>query len=389
MKIELTRRQMMKLGVCGAASAMLSIEPAGAQEDFDFSFKKQEDINPERYVKEARFYQKLEQGKVECRLCPRLCRIIDKERGFCGVRENRSGSYVTMVYGRVCALHNDPVEKKPLYHFLPGTRALSVATPGCNIECKFCQNWQISQFRPEQVECFPAFPKDLVHTAVRYRIPSIAFTYTEPVIFYEYMFDCALHGRASGVHSVMISNGYIQKEPMEALIPHLSAVKIDLKAFTDSFYKDFCRGELKPVLDTLELLRRMDKWVEIVVLILPGQNDGDGEIRDMCTWVVDRLGLDVPMHFTRFYPSYKIQNLPGTPINTLERIHDIAGQCGIRYAYIGNVPGHRLNHTFCHHCQEMVVRRFGDYGVDVRLKDGGACPRCGTRIPGIWNPAGA
>lgn len=337
----------------------------------------------DKYVAEARYYKKLEEGRVECQLCPRKCQVADKERGYCGVRENRNGSYKTLVHSRVVALNIDPIEKKPLYHFLPGSEALSLATAGCNIECKFCQNWNISQFRPEQVKSTTITPSQMVRVARERSVPIIAYTYSEPVIFYEYMDDIAVEAQKAGVESVMISNGYILQQPMEDLIPHLAAVKVDLKAFTEHFYKEYCSGELKPVLDILKLLSRSKIWYEIVVLIIPTLNDGKTEIHQMTSWIRDELGPDVPVHFSRYHPTYKIKNIPVTPVSTLQRCYDIAKEEGMNYVYCGNIPGHPSESTFCPKCGKVVIKRFGYSILENNLKNG-LCTGCGREIPGIW-----
>ncbi|RJP21535.1 MAG: AmmeMemoRadiSam system radical SAM enzyme [Candidatus Abyssobacteria bacterium SURF_5] len=335
------------------------------------------------FVREAMHYKKLEEGKVECEVCPRACKVAPKERGYCGVRENFGGSYKTLVYGRACSINVDPIEKKPLFHFLPGARALSLATAGCNIECKFCQNWEISQFRPEQVRSIHFPPEAVVAKAIEGRIESIAFTYTEPVVFYEYMHDTAKLAKEKSIKSVMISNGYIKEKPMSELCEHLSAVKIDLKAFTEKFYSEMCSGKLQPVLDTLKLLKKKKMWFEVVVLIIPTLNDDPGEIADMCAWIVTELGPDVPIHFTRYHPTYKIKNLPPTPIRTLDRAREIARKAGLNYSYVGNVPGHEGESTYCPNCQRAVVRRVG-FGIASVELEKGKCKHCGWTIAGVW-----
>jgi len=339
--------------------------------------------NEDRYRRTALFWDSLPEKKVQCTLCPRACRIADMERGYCGVRENIDGEYYTLVYGRVVAAHVDPIEKKPLFHFLPGSTAFSVATAGCNMECKFCQNWDISQFRPEQIKNVDLQPRDVVQRALRTGSTSIAYTYSEPVIFYEYMRDCAEEGQRSGVRSVMISNGYIEAEPMRELLPALDGVKVDLKAFTDSFYRDLCAGTLEPVLDILKLIKERDTWLEIVVLIIPTHNDGADEIKAMSDWIVSELGPDVPVHFTQFHPTYRMRNLPRTPVKTLERCHRIAKDAGLHYVYLGNVPGYGYEDTTCPHCDTPVIKRFGYTILEYRLENG-ACSECGTVIPGVW-----
>lgn len=338
----------------------------------------------QKYVREAMHYKKLEEQRVECEICPRECKVAPKERGYCGVRENEGGVYNTLVYGRACSANVDPIEKKPLSHFLPGTRALSIATAGCNVECKFCQNWEISQFRPEQIRDMNLQPETLVSEALDRKIASIAFTYSEPVIFYEYMHDTAKLAKEKGVESVMISNGYIKEKPMSQLCEHLSAVKIDLKAFTEKFYKETCSGKLQPVLDTLKLLKKKGMWFEIVVLIIPTLNDSEAEIHEMCAWVFDELGPDVPIHFSRFHPTYKIKNLPPTPISTLTLARQTAMQAGLNYAYVGNVPGHEGESTYCPSCKKTIVKRTG-YGVTGIAIEDGKCKFCDCPIPGIWN----
>jgi len=332
---------------------------------------------------EARYYEKLPNRKIKCKLCPRECVIDDQERGYCGVRENQGGTYYTLVYSRPCSANVDPIEKKPLFHFLPGSTAFSIATVGCNVECKFCQNWQISQVRPEQIESFDLSPDDIARHASENRCQSIAYTYTEPVIFAEYMHDCAVAGHQYGVKSVMISNGYISKAPMKDLCRVLDAVKIDLKAFTEKFYQELVAGELKPVLETLVLLRQMNVWTEIVYLVIPTHNDDPIELKQMCRWIVQELGPDVPVHFTKFYPQYRMKNLPPTPISTLETARDIALEAGIHYAYVGNVPQHPGENTYCPHCKETVIKRRGYFILETNLKDN-RCKKCNQVIAGIW-----
>ncbi|UCE20507.1 MAG: AmmeMemoRadiSam system radical SAM enzyme [Gemmatimonadota bacterium] len=329
------------------------------------------------------YYKKLEHKKVECVLCPRQCVVDDWERGYCGVRENRGGTYYTFVHSQVCSANNDPIEKKPLFHFLPGTNAFSIATAGCNMLCKFCQNWQISQARPEQLDNVYLPPAKVVEWAKKYGSHSIAYTYTEPVVFYEFMLDTSRLARQNGLHPVMISNGYIKLEPMRQVCQHLSAVKIDLKAYTEKFYKKSCASHLQPVLDVLQLLRDTGVWYEIVYLVIPTLNDDTREIEEMSVWIRDTLGPDVPVHFSRFHPQYMLKNLPPTPLETIEGAWKVAVDVGLRYVYIGNVPGHPAESTYCPQCQNVVVRRVGYRVHEINL-DNGACSVCGERIPGVW-----
>jgi pyruvate formate lyase activating enzyme len=332
---------------------------------------------------EARYYTKLPHRKIRCELCPRQCVIDDLERGYCGVRENIDGTYYTLVYGNPCSAHIDPIEKKPLFHFLPGTGAFSIATAGCNVLCKFCQNWEISQARPEQVQSTDMTPKEVARIARDNNCASIAYTYTEPVIFTEYMYDSAVEGRKLGVKSVMISNGYINAQPMKDLCSVLHGVKIDLKAFTERFYRELVSGELKPVLDTLLLLKRQKMWTEIVYLVIPGQNDDPDELRELCKWILGELGPDTPLHFTRFHPQYRLKNLPSTPLATLKKAREIGLESGIHYVYTGNVPGDPGENTYCPNCGELLIKRVGFSVLETKLDDG-RCPKCRHVIAGVW-----
>ncbi len=338
----------------------------------------------ERFTVEARFYEKLPDKKIQCKLCPRECKVGDRERGYCGVRENRGGVYYSLVHSRVCAAHVDPVEKKPLFHYLPGTLAFSLATAGCNVNCKFCQNWDISQARPEQIPAQYMPPKSVAQLAAQWHCPTIAYTYSEPVIFAEFLMDAADAGHAAGIRSVVVSNGYIGDEALRAAYGKMDAVKIDLKAFSDSYYQKVVAGELKPVLDTLVTLRKMDKWTEIVYLVVPTLNDSDAEFKGLVRWVKGNLGADVPVHFTQFHPDYLMKNLPITPVGTLERARQIAMAEGLHFVYIGNVPGHPAENTYCPQCKELLVERTG-FAIRKMLIQGGACPKCKRAIPGVWH----
>jgi len=301
---------------------------------------------------EASFYETFPDGRVQCTLCPWQCITKPGQRGICEVRENRDGKYYTLVYSNPCAVHIDPIEKKPLFHYLPGTLALSIATVGCNIECRYC-------------------------------CPTIAYTYTEPVIFYEYMYDTASLSRKQGIGGVMISNGFINPEPMRKLCKVLTAVKIDFKGFSEDFYRNVCNARLKPVLDTLTLLAEEGIWFELVVLILPGLNDSTEMLKGLSQWIKKNLGENVPTHFSRFYPAYKMRNLPPTPVKTLETAYQIARDAGLNFVYIGNVPGHRYESTYCPSCNELLIHRVGYAILENKLRDG-KCPKCGKQIPGVW-----
>lgn len=333
---------------------------------------------------EARYYKKLPHREIECHLCPRLCKLGDKERGYCGVRENDGGTYYSLVYGKPCATHIDPIEKKPLFHFLPGTPALSIATAGCNVHCKFCQNWEISQMRPEQVHNIDLSPPLVVQTAKKYNSPVIAYTYTEPVVFFEYMYDTSKQAQKEGVKNAVITAAHIKPEPLQDLTQVVEAIKIDLKAFHQKFYTDYVRGELQPVLDSIKLVSKTDTWLEIVYLVIPTLNDNAEEIKNLSQWLMKEVGPDVPLHFSRFQPMYLLKNLPPTPISTLERCRNIALNEGLNYVYIGNVPGHKAENTFCPECKKIVIKRVGYRIQEINLKQGN-CKFCHTPIAGIWS----
>jgi pyruvate formate lyase activating enzyme len=336
------------------------------------------------FRRKADFYEKLDDRMVRCLLCPRKCVVPEGRRGFCRVRENTDGEYYTVVHGKVCASHVDPIEKKPLFHFLPGTTAFSIATVGCNMTCKFCQNWEISQAKPEDVQAFDLPPEAVARRALRYGSPTIAYTYTEPIVWSEYVKDTAAAGHEQGLKSVMISAGYINPEPLAGLAPELDAIKIDLKAFDDDFYKDVCGTSLQPVLDTLVQVKQSGTWLEIVNLIIPTLNDDEQHINGLCGWVMENLGADVPVHFTCFYPTYKLANLPPTPVDSVTRAREIALEHGIKFPYVGNVPsGHPGESTYCPGCGRVAIRRAGYSVLAFDIEDG-KCSSCGEPIPGVW-----
>jgi pyruvate formate lyase activating enzyme len=332
---------------------------------------------------EARYYERLPGGEIRCLLCPKMCRVAPGERGACGVRENRGGTYYSLVYGQPCAIHLDPIEKKPFFHVLPGTQAFSLATVGCNLTCKFCQNWQISQSRPEDVQIEYTPPERIAGEARRSGARSIAYTYGEPVVFNEYVQDIAALGRSEGILSVVVSNGYINERALLDLCTAVDAIKIDLKAFTDDYYRKICGATLQPVLDTIVRIRSSGVWLELVYLMVPTLNDDPGKLREMAQWLKANVGSDVPIHFSRFYPQYQLRDLPPTPIPSLERAYDICREVGLDYVYIGNVPGHRTENTYCPSCSEIVVSRRGYRVASVDIVEG-RCRFCDRTIPGIW-----
>jgi pyruvate formate lyase activating enzyme len=334
-------------------------------------------------LREASFWMKLQERIVQCQLCPRGCVISDGNRGYCGVRENRDGTLYTMVYAKAVAVHIDPIEKKPLFHFLPSSTAFSVATTGCNLKCRFCQNWEISQARPEEVDYLRLEPKELVEKAIESGSPTIAYTYTEPTIFYEYMLETAKLARVKGLRNIMHSNGYIREEPLRQLCKYLDAANIDLKGFSEEYYAKLTDAKLEPVLKSLKVLKEEGVYVEITNLVLPGFNDDEGTLRKMCLWIKDNLGPDTPVHFGRFFPLYKLANLNPTPVETLEKARKIALESGLRYVYIGNVAGNPAENTFCPRCGKVVIERNGYFITQNNLSDG-KCKFCQEPIKGIW-----
>jgi len=336
-----------------------------------------------KYIIEARFYEKLANKKIRCTLCPRECVIDDRERGYCGVRENKEGIYYTLVYSRPCTYHIDPIEKKPLFHFYPGSMSFSIATAGCNLNCKFCQNWQISQVGPEQVRSFYFPPNEVAKAAAQNKCVSIAYTYSEPTIFYEYMEDTAVAAHNRNVKSVVITAGYISQKPLEELCKKVDAIKVDLKSYSEKYYKDIVNGELKPVLDSLVTMKKMNVWTEIVYLVVPTLNDSDSELTGLCQWIKANLGKDVPIHFTRFHPQYILKNLPPTPLGTLERAKEIADAEGLNFVYIGNVPGHQAENTYCPKCKKLIIDRIG-FTIRKNNMNKSRCGFCDNNIPGMW-----
>jgi pyruvate formate lyase activating enzyme len=368
---ECTRRRFLG-GSLGAAAACLV--PLGAR---DAGSAPRQDGAP------ARHYQKLAGGKVQCGLCPWACVVDPGKRGRCGVRENRGGEYRSLVYGRVAASHVDPIEKKPFFHFLPGRSAYSIATVGCNLTCKFCQNWDLSQRRPEDTDVPETTAASVADEARRSGCSILAYTYNEPTVFNEFVFDTASAGRPLGLKSAVVSNGFIQAGPLDELASVIDGYKVDLKSFGDAYYQKVCGGRLGPVLDTLVRLKRDRVWCEVVVLLVPTLNDGEEELRALSRWIAREMGPDVPLHFSRFVPQYKLRNLPPTPVSTLERAWGTARDAGLNYVYLGNLPGHPAENTTCPSCGETLLRRTGFLLLENRLRNG-RCGKCSRVIPGVW-----
>lgn len=348
---------------------------------------------------------------VQCTLCPIGCFLPEGQRGVCRVRANHGGRLVTLVYGHAVSVHLDPIEKKPVFHMLPGTLIYSLATVGCSLRCRFCQNWSIAQAFPEEapvrtsvpaeLRLFPMpdgrisavarqeelsslSPENIVKFAKATRCRSVAYTYSEPMVFYEYVLETAKLAKKAGLRNVMVSCGYVNPKPLAQIAPFFDVIKVDLKGFNEKFYRDIVGGELRFVLRTLTELKSLGVFAEIVNLVIPGRNDDPGDIRRMCRWLVENMGKDIPISFSRFHPDYHLQNLPSTPIETLEKARAIAMAEGLRYAYIGNVPGHPGEHTYCPRCGKALIRRQGYAVLENLIGTRGTCPFDGTRIPGIW-----
>lgn len=333
----------------------------------------------------AKFWAPASAGKVRCQLCRFHCIIADGRRGRCGVRENRNGVLYSLVYGRAVAENVDPIEKKPLYHFLPGSRSLSLATVGCNFSCLHCQNHEISQW-PQAHDTFPGSelsPDEIVAHAVESGSASIAYTYTEPTIFYEYAYDTAVKAAAAGVKNVFVTNGYTTTGALEAIAPYLDAANVDLKGFSASAYREVTGASLDGVLACLKDYRRLGIWLEITTLVIPGHNDSQEELRQLAAFIVEELGCDVPWHLSAFYPTYKMLDRPPTPPATLSMAREIGEQAGLNYVYLGNVSDPDAGDTVCPGCRRVVVRRQRLQFVDMELS-GGLCPYCQSCIAGVF-----
>ena len=333
----------------------------------------------------ARYWHSLDDGRIQCDLCPRFCKVKDGQRGLCFVRANHGGTMQLTTYGRSSGFCIDPIEKKPLNHFLPGTPVFSFGTAGCNLTCKFCQNWEISKAREFHARTDLAAPERIAEAAAETGCRSVAFTYNDPVIFLEYAIDVAKACHARGIKTVAVTAGYICAEPRAEFFAHMDAANVDLKAFTEDFYHNLCSGHLDAVLDTLKYLKHeIDVWFEITVLLIPGHNDGDAELEAMTAWVVDNLGPDVPMHFSAFHPDWKMRDIANTPPETLSRARGIALKNGIRYAYTGNVHDTAGDATYCPHCKAKVIGRDWYQLTHWSMGQGGHCQGCGTAIAGVF-----
>jgi pyruvate formate lyase activating enzyme len=320
---------------------------------------------------------------VQCQLCPKGCVIKPGQSGECRVRVNIDGRLVAVTYGHPCSAHVDPIEKKPLFHFMPGTAIFSIATAGCNLHCKNCQNWEISQANPEDVDAYDLPPEKIAAAAQERNCRAVAYTYTEPLVYYEYTLDSCVKVREAGMKNVIVSAGYLNKEPLRKLYAVLDAAKIDIKSMSDAFYRDVCDATLAPVLDACVLAREAGVPVEPTNLVIPTLNDSDDDFRKLARWIVENMGKDTPLHFSRFFPQYQMKNLPPTPEETLDRAKEIAVAEGLYYVYIGNVSRPGAENTYCPSCKKAVIERRGYQVLSNTIADG-KCSACGAEIKGVW-----
>lgn len=336
--------------------------------------------------KEAKYYEKVDGDRVRCSLCRHNCVIAKGKKGICGVRENINGLLYSLVYGRAIAKNVDPIEKKPLFHFLPSSRSYSIATVGCNFRCLNCQNYEISQMPAEEDTIMGSFmtPEEIVNSAIYYDCKSISYTYTEPTIFYEYAYDVAFLAKERGLKNVFVTNGYIEKKPLEDISPYLDGSNVDLKGFSEDFYKKVCGASLKGVLDSLINYKKLGIWLEVTTLIIPNYNDKDEELRGIAKFIKEELGDDTPWHVSAFYPTYKLLDVPETPAKTLKIAREIGLSEGLNYVYTGNIPGKEGESTFCPSCKNLVIERIG-FSVTKFNLEKGSCKFCKKEIAGIWS----
>ena len=335
-------------------------------------------------MKEASFYKKLDNLKVKCLLCPHECLIHNNETGICAVRKNLGGTLFSLVYGKVIAENTDPIEKKPLYHFMPATRSFSLATVGCNLKCQHCQNYEISQMPLDRkmINGRDKSPEELVRFAKNTSCDSISFTYSEPTIYYEFAHDIAILSKAQGLKNIMVTNGYINNKPLEEIAPYIDGANIDLKAFSEEFYRRICGARLQPVLDSIRLYKKLGIWIEITTLIIPGLNDNENELINLAEFIAS-VGIDIPWHVTAFYPTYNLLKKPRTSIDQLIKAREIGMNAGLRYIFTGNIPGYEGENTYCYECKKLLIERTGFRIENNQIKDG-SCPECNTKIDGYF-----
>ncbi len=373
------KRQFIRTGILGTG-CLLCMPGGRALAGVVGGQSSGEDI--EKHTRKALFYSETPRG-VKCHICPNECTLKPGELSDCRNRINKEGKLYTIAYGNPCAVHVDPIEKKPLYHFLPSTSSFSIATAGCNLACLNCQNWSISQTSPTETRNYDLMPEALVIQAVQNNCKTIAYTYSEPITFFEYTCDSSRLAQEQGVRNILVSAGYINPAPLRYLLKYIDGANIDLKSFSEDIYMKLNAGKLKPVLDGLKIIREEGVWLEITNLIIPGWTDNMDMIARMCDWLFENGFRDVPLHFSRFHPSYKLTQLPPTPVSTLETAKETALKAGIRFVYIGNVPGSSASDTYCPECGGIVIERKG-FRITKNNLDNGKCGACGEIIPGVW-----
>ncbi len=372
----MNRREFFKVGACGA----LGLAGIGCGRA---SRNGSEPEVPEGAVSSP-WFRSQSRGRVQCTLCPRRCVLADGERSPCRVRVNRGGVLYSLAYGNPALVQEDAIERSPFFHVLPASRALSIATPGCNLACQFCEVWDMALVDPVDVPVYDMPPEAVIAHAQPPQVRSISYGFGEPTVFYEYMQAMAMHARQAGLLNLMHTAGYIEPKPLEAMLDKLDAVNVDLKSFDPAFYREIVRGELDPVLATLKRIKDAGVHVEITTIVIPSLNDDMAMLDRMCRWIVAELGPEIPLHFARFYPLYQLSNLPQTPVSTLDKARSVAMEAGLQFVYVSRVTGHEGESTFCPNCGETVVARLGFVVDDLRLDGDGRCTRCGMAIPGRW-----
>ncbi len=383
-KNKLSRRKFLKLGLAGIGG--ISLLTGSSRKSFSSSPDAEHPpgarlglVKPEPSI----WFEKLENNKLKCTLCPKFCELKVGHRGPCRVRENRDGKGYTLAYGNPALIQEDPIERKPYFHVLPGSRSLSIATAGCNLSCKFCEVWDMALTAPEELYAYEVSPEETIEYASESKVGSLSYSFGEPVVFYEYMKDIAVRAKETGLLNLMHTAGYINREPLEEISGYLDGVNVDLKSIENSFYKEIVGGELQTVLDTLRYLRKKNMHIEITNMVIPTLNDDRKQIKKMCDWIVRNLGPSIPVHFARFYPLYKLSGLPRTPVATLDMARETAMTAGLEYVYVSRVTGHEGENTFCPKCNNKIISRVG-FVIDEINIDRGRCEYCKNLIPGRW-----
>jgi len=375
MNLRISRREFIKEAVIKGTALAITSKAIPA--------RSQDHLSEE--LKEAMFYKSVDGVKIQCLLEPRQCIVNDWERGYCGAKENRGGKYYSLVYSKPCAVYTEPIERDHFYHILPGHEFLGLGTAGCNLGCKFCETWHISQVRPEETKTQDLSPENAVQMAINKGCKIISFTYNDPVICFEFTLETAKAAKKAGLITLCHSAGYIYKEPLMALLEHIDAINIDLKGLSNKYYLEMCGIELDQILETLKVIKQENVMLEITNLVVTEKNDSREDIDIMTKWIGENLGKDVPLHFARFFPNYQLNNLNATPLETLDMAYEIAQSNGLEFVYIGNAPEYKHQSTFCPSCKNELVHRDESSVSILSLDEKGSCKNCGRSIPGIWN----